>query len=125
MSGEDALESLRRRIEERLPSDGYGIECEDGWLMLLGELDHGISRYDPWYRIAQVKAKFGTLRFYTELSDELTAEAHDAINALIREAEERSSRVCERCGADGSIRRGGWIRVRCDECEDSTTERSR
>jgi hypothetical protein len=125
MSGEDALESLRRRIEERLPGDGYGIECEDGWLMLLGELDHEISKYDPGYRLAQVKAKFGTLRFYTELSDELTAEAHDAINALIRDAEERSARVCERCGADGSVRRGGWIRVRCDECEDSSAERSR
>ena len=117
---EEAVALLRARLEGRLPQHAYGIECGDGWLMLLGELDHDIVKYDPGYSLAQVKAKFGTLRFYVDLSDDLASEARDAVYGLIREAERKSAVLCELCGATGTMRRGRWMRVRCDACEDTS-----
>lgn len=117
---EEAVALLRARLEGRLPQSSYGIECGDGWLMLLGELDHEIVKYDPGYRLAQVKAKFGALRFYVDLSDDLASEARDAVYKLIGEAERKSAVLCEMCGATGTMRRGRWMRVRCDVCEDAS-----
>jgi hypothetical protein len=117
MSTEKALTSLRNRLDARLSNNGCGIECDDGWLMLLGELDHEIAKYDSEYRLAQVKAKFGTLRFYVDLSDDLTPEARDAVYALIRTAEQKSGTLCELCGNAGTLRRTGWLQVRCDTCD--------
>lgn len=57
---------------------------------------------------AQVKEKFGSLRFYL---DGGTEEMHN----LIDEAERASSVICEDCGKPGKMRKGGWIRCLCDE----------
>lgn len=116
MGVDETCDTLRARLEARLQAAAYGLECGDGWLMLLGELDHEIARYDPAYSLAQVKAKFGTLRFYVDLSDDLTPEAREAVHELIREAEERSSTVCELCGGSGVLRRLGWSQVLCNAC---------
>lgn len=55
----------------------------------------------------QVKEKFGTLRFYVR---EATPEQY----AYITFAEAMSARVCEKCGAPGVQRSGGWVRTLCD-----------
>ncbi len=59
-------------------------------------------------RAAQVKEKFGTLRFYMSLET-------DEMHSLILQAEEESARTCEDCGAPGKRTRGGWIRTLCPE----------
>jgi hypothetical protein len=58
--------------------------------------------------IAQVKEKFGTLRFYV---DGGTPEMHNYIEF----AEAMTSRVCEVCGSPGKSRNDGWVRVLCDK----------
>jgi hypothetical protein len=58
--------------------------------------------------ITQVKEKFGSLRFYTHGGTEV-------MDGYIRFAEQMSCRVCERCGAPGTFRNDGWIRVLCDK----------
>jgi hypothetical protein len=56
----------------------------------------------------QVKEKFGTLRFYTNYSD-------DYIDGLIAMAESMTAVTCQECGKPGKVRGGGWIYVACDE----------
>jgi hypothetical protein len=62
------------------------------------------------FRVAQVKEKFGGLRFYVDNSNE-------AIDALVDEAESESYSICEQCGSPGERRDGGWTKVRCDACQ--------
>lgn len=58
--------------------------------------------------LAQVKEKFGTMRFYV---DGGTPEMHNYIEF----AEAMTGRTCEVCGDRGKSRSGGWIRVLCDK----------
>lgn len=62
-------------------------------------------------RAAQVKEKFGGLRFYMEGST-------DEIREIVREAEAECWKTCESCGTkkDVAIRKGSWVRVLCLEC---------
>jgi hypothetical protein len=97
---------------------GFGCECGDGWFELLYNLSEDIqkelnklSRYDvEEFRATQVKEKFGGLRFYTTYST-------DKINWLIREAENKSYKTCELCGASGKLRTQlPWIQTLCGDC---------
>lgn len=58
-------------------------------------------------RVTQVKEKFGTLRFHIATRDPRVA-------ALVSFAEHHSGRVCEKCGAPGTLRTNGWLRTLCD-----------
>ena len=59
--------------------------------------------------IAQVKEKFGTLRFYV---DGGTEEMHHYIDF----AEAMTAHVCEECGNPGKSRSGNWVKVLCNDC---------
>lgn len=65
---------------------------------------------------AQVKEKFGTLRFYYSGGDEY-------IHGLAAMAEAMSARTCEGCGAPAKSTNNGWIRTMCQSCIDSREER--
>lgn len=57
---------------------------------------------------AQVKEKFGTLRFYIDGGDEVT-------HGMIRVAENMSAHTCEVCGSPGQTRVSGyWHYTSCD-----------
>jgi hypothetical protein len=88
--------------------------------------DHKYSKYVPaWYwlkiygyfmppednrlKATQVKEKFGSLRFYTNLSS-------PEIDKAIRNAEALSCVTCEECGQSGCMRSDGWIVTMCDQC---------
>lgn len=61
-------------------------------------------------QVIQVKEKFGQLRIY------LISESEE-LYKKIYEIEERSSTICETCGAPGKNRsRGGWLRTICNPC---------
>lgn len=66
---------------------------------------------------AQVKEKFGTLRFYYDGGD-------DTIDGMARMAESMSGVTCEECGKPGTRTGGGWIKTACTEHggEDFNTE---
>ncbi len=110
------------------------IDCGEGWYALLLELDQALSQVEPAYVILQVKEKFGALRFYFELPEpHLISESSDAQQAeverraeqqrvmttLVIEAEERSMRTCERCGAPArtASRVEGWLKTSCRDCQ--------
>jgi predicted HicB family RNase H-like nuclease len=66
-------------------------------------------------RAAQVKEKFGGLRFYM-------TSGTDEIYNLISEAEAKSRETCEECGKPGEERSMPWIRTLCDSCYENWGE---
>ena len=111
----------------------YGIECNLGWYDLLSCLCWRINQHkqqmidrfrylikndpeklktEPDYvdvKFDQIKQKFGVLRVYYSGGDEYIRGAVSAV-------EDCSSTICEQCGNSGSIRKGGWSVVLCDQC---------
>jgi len=109
----------------------WGFDCGDGWYDIINALCANIQEHIDWkissrerlllnnphnlkvpdeveqLVAAQVKEKFGTLRFYTDGGDDYT-------HGIIRMAESMSAVTCEDCGNKGHIRHGGWIRTLCD-----------
>lgn len=101
---------------------GFGFDCGDGWFDLIDTLCKRMQNHIDWERkhpkphdekieqvvAAQVKEKFGGLRFYYDGGD-------DIIYGMVKMAEEMSYNICEECGNKGRLRTNGWIRTRCDE----------
>ena len=113
---------LFTKLKRNLPFYLFGFECGEGWYGIIKELIEGIERVadkelDSWMRkhirVVQVKEKFGTLRFYLNLT-----YATDALEELIRDAEEKSAITCEICGKLGKLCkiRGGYLKTLCVDC---------
>lgn len=89
----------------------WGFECGDGWFdlvdrlcsLLQWDIDHNRQ---PQIEVTQVKEKFGSLRFYTDV-------ATDRQDGCISMAESMSSRICEVCGCPGATNTEGWLSTRC------------
>jgi hypothetical protein len=94
-----------------------GIECAAGWWPIVTSLCANIQNYINWKNkhsavvpqvtVAQIKEKFGGLRFYYDGGDEY-------ISGLVTMAEAWASHACEECGAPGTSRGGGWIKTLCN-----------
>lgn len=84
----------------------YIPECGEGWASLYRPL---IERCKAeGVQIAQIKEKFGGLRFY------VYGGSDDLFDA-IQEAEKKSVSICEVCGAPGVLLKDrGIYRTRCD-----------
>lgn len=96
----------------------WGFECGDGWEPIIRQAAEKIEpilhKYFEGYQdasmtSAQVKEKFGGLRWYW-------TSAVDEIYDIVREAESKSFETCEECGKPGQTRPGGWIQTLCDDC---------
>jgi len=99
------------------PFEGFYIECGEGWCDLLDKLCTDIEKEldkDPElkkdFKIAQIKEKFGSLRFYTYSYTE-------EIDKLIDEAQSKSEVTCETCGQPGKTHSiSGWLTTLCPKC---------
>jgi len=97
----------------------WGIDCGDGWFNIINKLCDRLQEdidlnNKPQIEATQVKEKFGTLRFYTDISDEVA-------NELIQIAEKMSKTTCEECGSTDSAENretNAWWRTRCLKCKD-------
>ena len=119
----DVMSELDNRLlDDRAPFDERGIECGDGWFDLVDRLSRSCENeidtlmaqgvpHEGWPRIAQIKEKFGGLRFYVRgpLPEDLRAQILQVENM-------ESLRTCERCGAPGKLREDPWLRTYCDNC---------
>ncbi len=102
-----------------------GIELgTTGWLQILEPVfdwleSEAVGRKEIGFpdselpRLSQVKEKIGVLRVYASTPSSLRPEFEQRMEA----AEELAAKTCMRCGAPGSMRRGGWLHVYCDACE--------
>jgi hypothetical protein len=92
----------------------WGLACGKGWFLLLDELCSKLSKYDDVVA-AQVKEKFGTLRFYINGTP---PDKFDEIHAIINEFETKSGETCESCGQPGTRKGGSWVKTSCDSCDE-------
>jgi len=108
--------SLYKKSNEDGSIMSFGFECKDGWYDLIYVLSLKISTESKRAEIdvsaAQVKEKFGTLRFYVDGGNE-------RIHQLITEAEIASSHICESCGLEGKLRGKWWVTTLCDSCTEN------
>lgn len=134
-------EEFQERMETKYPkmfSKPYGgMAIGAGWFDLVETLCSLIQgRIDSRYKqhtysvtnnlkivpatkqvvVAQVKEKFGGLRFYYDGGDEYIA-------GLVDMTETMSYNICEECGDRGERRGGGWIQTLCDKHEAERQER--
>lgn len=117
----EKYDAFAKQMEERFPkmfSGKYGgFACGEGWWPILESLCSNIQHHLDWKNktvetvpqvtVAQIKEKFGGLRFYYDGGD-------DEIRGMVRMAEAWADASCETCGAPGKRRDGGWIKTLCD-----------
>jgi hypothetical protein len=123
MSEEDRYEVFAKRMEEKYPkmfSKPYGgFAIGEGWWPIIESLCANIQSHTDWWNtnretrpvveqvvVAQIKEKFGGLRFYYDGGD-------DTIRGMVRMAEAWADRSCEECGAPGMTGGKGWIKTLC------------
>jgi hypothetical protein len=91
----------------------WGIGCSDGWYDLIHKLCEDIMAANPAesLKVAQVKEKFGGLRFYT------CGPCLSEVLELVSATEAESFSVCEVCGSKEEVTsEGSWIRSLCKKC---------
>ena len=112
----------------------WGICCEDGWYEIINLVCVMIDRVNKdWLKTthieaAQVKQKFGELRYYFEMrpndktkkieEDEATPDqAYFYVEGVVGLAAEMSRRTCEVCGATEKVKLRGkqWVQTLCDK----------
>ena len=123
MSEEDRYEVFAKQMEEKYPkmfANPYGgFAIGEGWWPIIESLCANIQSHTDWWNknretrpvveqvvVAQIKEKFGGLRFYYDGGD-------DQISGMVRMAEAWASHACEECGAPGTAGGKGWIRTLC------------
>lgn len=105
---------LERALKEAFPNVfKTAAPCVgDGWFLILWNL---CGTLEPLgVTAAQVKEKFGGLRFYLN-------EGGDEARAAIHKAEEQSNITCENCGRLGghTSSLSGWMKTLCAPCDKS------
>ena len=130
MWNEEEYEAFAKKMEETYPkmfSNPYGgFAVGPGWWPIIEALCSQIHHHVTWKNeqrdkysrgngcpevtVAQIKEKFGGLRFYYDGGD-------DTVDGMVRMAESWAARSCEECGKPGTSRSGGWVKTLCDEHE--------
>lgn len=118
MKNDKRLEKIKEKcplLFKEEPRSGFCIG--DGWFPLVERLCYTIENQLKYYvpeeirgeiYIAQVKEKFGTLRFYMNQSTPY-------IDGAIALAESLSFIICETCGHPASLRAGSYMQSLCDK----------
>ena len=96
----------------------------NGWTDLVYELGKNIEELCKLAscelpQIEHIKSKYASLRFDYYFNSSVPRIVEKLIDSLIYEAEDKSERICEYCGADGELREvksGSWKLVSCDKC---------
>lgn len=117
MSNDPKFEDFQKKypnLFKEYPRSGFYLS--KGWFQLVDTLcqllEHTIEHLPAEIRggiyVAQVKEKFGGLRFYMN-------QETPYISGAIALAEIMSFKVCEECGQAGKLRGGGYIQTLCDK----------
>lgn len=115
MNMDDQYPELQAILSRIPPEWGKTVDVGPGWYSIVVELDKRLAEADPDYVVHQVKEEAGELDVRVDTAH---ADRYQAMRALIRDAEQRASHICELCGATGSLRvsRAGNVRRLCAEC---------
>jgi hypothetical protein len=105
---------------------GWGISCGDGWYGLVYKIAQKIQEInvslpdEDKIVAAQVKEKFGGLRFYINGFREKTRDACKELFEFKGSVEQESFETCEVCGKPGRRSGGGWIKTVCEDHDKKT-----
>ena len=102
----DTPMEMIKYYEERLMSDNLTDAERDFFQDCLEEQKRAATSQ---IEAVQVKEKYGTLRFYTNITT-------PTVSAIISFANTLSSRTCEKCGKPGELGGKGWVMTLCSEC---------
>ena len=102
-----AVEMLKKKIG---PGYWKSIDVDEGWYQLVIDCDKELTQIDPNYQIAQIKQKFGGLRYYFQSS---SSNAYNAMEEVVRKYETIAAVTCESTGEAGVLMRSksGWYRT--------------
>jgi hypothetical protein len=104
--------SLNLTRSATIPSD-----VGEGWYPIVEQLDRDLAAIDEGYVLCQCKEKFSTLRYYVDSTFDFDSPEFEAMDALIRKAEEKSAITCEFCGKPGTMDNTHyWLKTVCPEC---------
>lgn len=93
------------------------VRCGPGWNRLVADCDRELAGLCDRYVVYQIKEKFGGLRYYFSLPEDVVATDDGSLQAAMltvtRRYEEASFHVCEHSGRPGVLMRSGsgWLRV--------------
>lgn len=113
-------EMIKERFPKLIAEIDCGIYCESGWDQIIFDLcqkivDLAKEKNVKCPTIAQLKEKFGGLRFYL---DYCSNNIFDDVCNFIAAAEKQSTKTCEFCGKEGLIKsQRGWLKAVCDQCD--------
>lgn len=112
---------------EMFGSQSIGADSGPGWEVLLEPCMRVL--HDNGCKVAQIKQKFGGLRFYWEfdenkkLTDSEKAAISSKINPIIDRSEKLSFATCEVCADSIDPPRNPGYRTVCDSCHEKSTVR--
>ena len=97
-----------------------------GWFALVDrlctDLESLLGHRTDSFVVAQVKEKFGSLRFYYDWNgghgeaDTQATPLAEQLRTLIDAAREQSNRICQKCGAPAVLAsHGGWTAALCEQ----------
>lgn len=104
---------------EVIPGSYWVEDLPAGWVKAFGEemckeLDDIIqtSKYPETYLVMQVKEKFGGMRWYCAMPQDVEKEIFDWEDKY----SELSEKTCVYCGEPATMKNNGWICPVCDKC---------
>lgn len=110
---DEEMQEYFPKVFPKIFSGKYGgIAVGKGWFDILNSACQLIQSHLDWKPdvpqvvAAQVKEKFGSLRFYVDGGDDYT-------RGVISMAEMMSGKTCEECGSPGAQGGSGWISTLC------------
>jgi hypothetical protein len=93
----------------------WGFSHGNGWYKILEELCEKVKDC-PGFKFEQVKEKFGMLTIYYTGPD--NEKDQQLVSEAVREAEQKSSQICEVCGEKGKLYNdNGWLSTECKICK--------
>ena len=111
------MNELQLQVEELknkfLPNYYKSVDVDEGWYQIVVDCDNLLTEIDPDYQIAQIKQKFGGLRYYFQPSDVNNGELYVKMNAVVLAYEKIASMTCEATGKPGVLMKskGGWVKT--------------
>ena len=113
------IEALKNKF---LPNYYKSVDVDEGWYQIVVDCNNLLTEIDPDYQIAQIKQKFGGLRYYFQPSDVNNGELYVKMNAVVLAYEKIASITCEATGKPGVLMKskGGWVKTLDPEYAKST-----
>jgi hypothetical protein len=91
---------VAKLVDKFVPNSYKSIDVDEGWYQLVIDCDRELTVIDPDYQIAQVKQKFGGLRYYFQPSMPGTKKAMDEV---VTKYEAVAAVTCEATGNPGVL----------------------